>query len=170
MAKIVQISDFKGDYSITMNSFSGVHLQNFINTYEVKYLRDLLGITLATDLLTDITTPFTVPTNTDYLAIFNPLAYDYENTQIISDGIKEMLVGFIYFEYTRFQKIQNTITGNVNAQNEVSTMASWGETNIYINYNKAIDSYKAIQYHISLNEANYADYNGVCKGYTSEFI
>ena len=81
-----------------------------------------------------------------------------------------MLVGFIYFEYTRFQKIQNTITGNVNAQNEVSTMASWGETNIYINYNKAIDSYKAIQYHISLNEANYADYNGVCKGYTSEFI
>jgi hypothetical protein len=170
MAKIVQISDFKGDYSITMNSFSGAHLQNFINTYEVKYLRDLLGITLSTDLLTDITTPFTAPTNTDYLAIFNPLAYDYESTQIISDGIKEMLVGFIYFEYTRFQKIQNTITGNVNAQNEVSTMASWGETNIYINYNKAIDSYKSIQYHISLNEANYSTFNGVCKGYTSEFI
>lgn len=170
MAKIVQISDFKGDYAITMNSFSGTHLQRFIDTYEVNYLRDLLGVSLSTALLADIATPFTSPVTTNYATIFNPLAYDYESEQLISGGIKEMLTGFIFFEYVRFQNIQNTITGNVKADNEVSTPAMWGQTNIYHNYNKSIDTYKAIQYHISLNEADYSTFNGICKGYTSQFI
>ena len=170
MAKIVQISDFIGDYAITMNSFSGAHLNRFVDTYEVNYLRDLLGVSLSTALLADITTPFTAPTNANYLTIFNPIADDYEGYQIVSGGIKQMLVGFIFFEYIRFQNIQNTITGNVKAENEVSTPAMWGQTNIYHNYNKSIDTYKAIQYHISLNEADYSTFNGICKGYTSQFI
>lgn len=170
MAKIVQISDFTGDYAITMNSFSGTHLTRFVDTYEVNYLRDLLGVSLSTALLADIATPFTAPTNANYLTIFNPIAYDCVGGQIVSEGIKQMLVGFIFFEYVRFQNIQNTITGNVKAENEVSTPAMWGQTNIYHNYNKSIDTYKAIQYHISLNEANYSTFNGIRKEYTSQFI
>lgn len=170
MAKIVQISDFTGDYAITMNSFSGAHLNRFVDTYEVNYLRDLLGVSLSTALLADIATPFTAPTDTNLAYIFNPFQYDKYSEQVVSGGIKQMLIGFIFFEYVRFQNIQNTITGNVKAENEVSTPAMWGQTNIYHNYNKSIDTYKAIQYHISLNEADYSTFNGICKGCTSQFI
>lgn len=170
MAKIVQISDFKGEYAITMNAFSGTHLQSFIDKYELIYLRDLLGIDLSDALYTDITTPFTAPSNVIYSKIFNKLAYDKDYRQIVSNGIKEMLVGFMFFEYTRFQQIQNTITGNIQANNEVSTPASWGQTSVYNNYNKAIDTYRSIQYYVCENTTDYPLFNGIHKGYTSQFI
>lgn len=169
MAKIVQISDFKGEYAITMDAFSGIHLQKFIDTFELKYLIDMLGVTLGSNLYADITTAFTPPTNTFYLYIFNSFSYDENNNQIKSEGIKKMLIGFIYFEYVRFQKSKNTATGNVNGNNEVSIPAMWGETGIYVNYNNSIDTYKTIQYHINQNLANYSNYNGLCKEYTSQF-
>ena len=170
MAKIVQLTDFKGKYAITKNSFSAIGLQSFIDNYELKYLYDLLGVTLGGLLYDDITTPFTAPNTTIYQTIFSPLNYDDSNLQIRSNGIKEMLVGFIYFEYTRTQAVQNTITGNVQAQNEVSQIVEFGNSPIYFNYNEAVKTYRSIQIYINDNLTVYPDFNGVMKSYTSQFI
>lgn len=170
MAKIVQISDFKGDYAITLNSYSGTHLQYFLDKYELFYLRKILGVELGEALYNDIATPFALPTATKYKTIFNPLNYDDNGLQICSEGLISILTGFIFFEYVRFQNIQNTITGNVKAQNEVSEVASFGLSSLYQNHNAAIKSAKSIQYYINDNISDYSNFNGICLEYTSQFI
>jgi hypothetical protein len=170
MAKIIQITDFKDKYAITQNSFSTTSLQSFINNYELKYLYDLLGVTLGDLLYADITTPFAEPDTLIYQTIFNSLNYDDSNIQIRSNGIKEMLLGFIYFEYTRTQNVQNTITGNVQAQNEVSQLVNYGSTPIYFNYNEAVKTYRSIQIYINDNLTVYPTFNGLMKSYTSQFV
>jgi len=170
MAKIVQISDFKGKYAVSQNAFDTVSLQSFIDKYEPKYLYDLLGVALGDLLLADIATPFTVPTTLIYQTIFNTLNVDDAYvTQIRSNGIKEMLVGLIYFEYIRTKNVVNTPVGSVTAQNEVSTIANWGTTDIYTNYNESVNTYKTIQYYISINSTVYPLFSGFTKGYISQF-
>lgn len=166
MGKIVRIADFIGQYAITQNPKSETQLQSFIDKYELPYLYDLLGVTLGNLFYADITTPYTDPDTAIYATIFNPLASD-ENTicsmQIRSNGIKEMLLGFIYWEYVKAQKIKNTITGNVAQQNETSREACWVESNIYSNYNEAVKTYKTIQWYVNKNSTDYPDYNGLSK-------
>lgn len=171
MAKIVQISDFKGKYAISQNAFDTVSLQSFIDKYEPKYLYDLLGVALGDLLLADIASPFAVPTTVIYQTIFNTLNVDNTNysyfNQIRSNGIKEMLIGLIYFEYIRTKAVVNTPVGSVTAQNEVSTIADFSSTLIYLNYNEAIKSYKSIQNYILLYSSIYPTFNGVSKSYNS---
>ena len=82
---------------------------------------------------------------------------------MVSNGIKEMLLGFIYFEFVKTQSVHNTTTGNVIAQNEVSVQADWNSTEVYNNYNEAINSYRAIQIYINENSSIYPEYNGKMK-------
>ena len=171
MSKIVQISDFKGKYAVSQNAFDTVTLQSYIDKYETKYLYDLLGVALGDLLFADIATPFTVPTTLIYQTIFNALNIDNANysycDQIRSNGIKEMLIGFIYFEYIRTKAFVNTPVGSVVAQNEVSNISDFSSTLIYINYNEAVKSYKSIQNYIPLYSSDYPTFNGVNKSYNS---
>lgn len=168
MGKIVQTSDFIGKYAITQNSFNTAYLQDFIDRFETTYLYDLLGVELGGLMYSSIVTPYTPPTPTELATIFFPLNSD--EPYIRSKGIKEMLLGFIFFEYTRTQNVVNTGTGNVTAQNEVSVVANWGHTDIYNNYNSSINTYKAIQEYISYNATTYPLFKGVCKSHTSQFV
>jgi hypothetical protein len=172
MAKIVQISDFKGKYQVSQNAFDVTSFQSFIDKYERKYLYDLLGVTLGDLLLADITTPFAVPTTLIYQTIFNELNLDNTSfcRQIRSNGIKEMLLGFIYFEYIRSKAVVNTPVGSVIAQNEVSIIADWNSTGLYANYNEAIKSYQSIQRYILLNSVSYTDFYGSNKSYNHQLI
>lgn len=173
MAKIVQISDFKGKYQVSLGAFDANTLQSYIDKYEKKYLYDLLGVALGDLLLADITTPFAGPTTPIYQTIFNALNSDdtsYFCNQIRSNGIKEMLIGFIYFEYIRSKAVVNTPVGSVVAQNEVSNISDFSSTLIYVNYNEAIKSYKSIQSYISINSTDYPTFNGTLKSYNNQFV
>lgn len=166
--KIVQTTDFVGKYAITQNTFNESDLQSFIDKYEILYLYDLLGVTLGNALYANIApSTFLPPVTAIYATLFNPI-YSDENTicsnQIRSNGIKEMLIGFIYWEYTKQQAVNNTITGNVIQQNEVSNGADWNTSEIYNIYNVAVKSYNAIQSYIRKNSTVYPDFNGLYKG------
>lgn len=167
MAKIVQTTDFVGKYKVTANSFTTTHLQSFIDKYEKKYLYDLLGVELGDLFYADIVTPFTAPTTLIYSTIFNTLSLDYNCTQVRSDGIKEMLVGFIYWEFVRTQSVVNTPLGGVMPSNEVSTIPDWNSTQIYQVYNEAVKNYRSIQIYINNNMTLYPLYNGLMKSYNS---
>lgn len=165
-AKIVQTTDFVAKYAISQNSFSESDLQSFIDKYELQYLYDLLGVDLTTAFLADITTPFTSPSTPIYATIFNPLATDeatFCHKQLRSNGIKEMLIGFIYWEFVRMQKVQTTLVGSIVQSAETSREADWSETNLFVNYNSSVKTYQAIQYYISKNKTDYPDYNGLQK-------
>lgn len=164
MGKIVKTTDFVGKYSISQSSFNTTDLQAFIDKYEKVYLRDLLGLTLGDLLYTDIASgTFLPPVTTRYSVLFNAIAQEINGCDVISNGIKEMLLGFIYWEFVKTASTHNTITGNVMAQNEVSEQVDFSSTEIYNNYNEAINSYRAIQIYINANSSTYPEFNGKMK-------
>jgi hypothetical protein len=65
--------------------------------------------------------------------------------QIDSEGIKEMLKGFIYFEYVKDLSNQMTPIGLVKPDNENSTVANTLFSMMYTRYNEAIRSYNSIR-------------------------
>lgn len=173
MGKIVKTTDFIGKYAITQNQFNTTQLQSFIDKYELLYLYDLLGVTLGNLFYNDIAPlTFLAPVTAKYATLFNAIYSDSTTLcgQIRSEGVKEMLKGFIYWEFVKAQKAKNTITGNVVGQNEVSREADWNETEIYNNYNQAVMSYRSIQRYIVENHTDYTEYKGLIKQYNNWFI
>lgn len=161
MGKIVKTTDFVGKYKISQNGFSETDLQAFIDKYEKVYIRRLLGLVTGDLFYFNIAvTTFLPPTDPIYLVIFNPIETVINGCEIISNGVKEILLGFIYWEYTRWASTQNTLNGNVSQENETSKQVDWAATPIYDNYNEAVRSYSAIQYFINNDRTNYPDYNG----------
>jgi hypothetical protein len=165
MAKIVRTTDFIGKYSITQNNFLTTTLQAFIDKYEIKYLNDLLGVNLATLFYADITTPFTEPDTQIYKDLYNSFASEINGCDVVSDGLKEMLIGFIYFHYVSESPVKITPTGGVVAQNEVSTTVDFNSTQVYENYNEAVKTYRSVQIYINDNTTVYPTYNGKMKSF-----
>ncbi len=166
MGKIVRTSDFIGKYAISQNSFNITDLQAFIDKYEKEYVYDLLGIALGKLFLNDITTNFSEPETQKYNDLYNSMYEDNTgsyNGEIRSDGVKEMLLGFIYWEFVKSNTSNNTITGNVVMQNETSQQTDWNLTEVYNNYNEAVKTHRAIQIYINNNPGAYPEFNGKMK-------
>lgn len=165
MSKIIRTTDFVGIYAISQNSNSTAVLQSYIDKFETLYIYDLLGKALGDLFLADINPAYSNPATAKFLAIYNSLSIDFSNNEVRSNGIKEMLLGFIYFEYVRKNTVKNTLVGNLIAQNEVSQQADWNSTNIYQNYNEAVRTYNSIQIYIEENKGDYPEFNGNFKKY-----
>lgn len=152
---ILSIQDFTGKYQVSTGMYDQAKLQDYINRYEPRYLKELFGITLYNDFQSDLLN--NVPQSPNFLVLFNPLSEDigynfyyfngtYEGiNQIDSEGIKEMLKGFIYFEYVKDLSNQITPIGLVKPDNENSTVANTLFSMIYTRYNEAIRSYNSIR-------------------------
>jgi hypothetical protein len=149
---IVQIDDFVGKYELHTGMYDQAKLQEYINTYETRYLVELFGEKLYNEFISDLT-PSNVPRSPNFQFVFNSF---YQNinlhTIIQSDGIKTMLKGFIYFEYMKDTTNQVTPNGMVIPSNENSTTASTLYSMMYARYNEAIRSFKAIQTRIMINQ------------------
>jgi hypothetical protein len=149
---IVQIDDFVGKYELHTGMYDQAKLQEYINTYETRYLVELFGEKLYNEFISDLT-PSNVPRSPNFQFVFNSF---YQNinlhTIIQSDGIKTMLKGFIYFEYLKDTTNQVTPNGMVIPSNENSTTASTLYSMMYARYNEAIRSFKAIQTRIMINQ------------------
>lgn len=164
MGKIVRTTDFVGKYSITQNAFTTPKLQAFIDKFEKVYLHDMLGVTLGDLLYNDIApNTFLPPVTLIYATLYNPLQLNAYCNNWRSEGIKEMLTAFIYWELVKDQAIVNTITGPVMQQNEVSKQVDWNATNIYDVYNSGVRSYSVIQAYIEGDKTDYSDYSGIRK-------
>jgi len=155
---ILSPSDFVGKYELHTGIYVQSKLQNYIDIYEPMYLKHLFGIDLYNQFAGDLLN--NVPQSPNFLAVFNPLSEDLGysfywgnsfnnvNTMIISQGIKEMLKGFIYFEYAKDLNNQMTPYGNVKPISENSEVVSTLFSMMYTRYNEAINSYRAIQRYI----------------------
>ena len=155
---IVSISDFTGKYQLSTGMYDQAKLQDYINRYEPRYLKELFGIDLYNEFNSDLLS--NVPQSPNFLVVFNPLSEDlghsfyhfngiYEGVnQIDSEGIKEMLKGFIYFEYAKDLVNVMTPFGNVKQASENSEVANTLFSMMYTRYNEAIRSYSSIRNYI----------------------
>lgn len=156
MGLIVVKGDFTGKYAISQNTYST--LDNYIAKYEELYLIELLGVELFELFKASVTAH--VPASGIYKTIFDPIREDDGDCIRISEGIKEMLLGFIYFEYMRDLPYAATPSGIVAGQSENNRETSGEENNIYGRYNISIKSYKTIQWYIGEHSSDYPDFNG----------
>ena len=152
---ILSIQDFTGKYQVSHGMYDQAKLQDYINRYEPRYLKELFGVTLYNDFQSDLLN--NVPQSPNFLVLFNPLSEDmgynfyyfngiYEGVnQLDSEGIREMLKGFIYFEYVKDLSNQITPIGLVKPDNENSTVANTLFSMMYTRYNEAIRSYNSIR-------------------------
>jgi hypothetical protein len=158
---IVSISDFTGKYALSKGIYDNAKLQDYIDRYEPRYLRELLGVTLYNEFMNDLVGG--VPQSPNFVKIYEPLSEDYSmyfyswqtfnsvNTIIDSEGIKEMLKGFIYFEYAKDLYNQMTPYGLVKPVAENSEVTSTLFSLMYNRYNEAVRTFTAIQEYIIVN-------------------
>jgi len=161
MGLIVTKEEFVGKYAISQNCYTELGL--YIDKYEPIILQDLLGCTLFDRFKANLTEG--VPTSEIFIKLFEAFCKDYNCDQIRSEGIKEMLLGLIYFEYVRDSAFKATQNGVKTNRVETARSAGFNEHDIYTRYNLSIETYKSIQWCICQNKEDYLDYNGLERTY-----
>jgi hypothetical protein len=162
-------ADFtKGKYELHTGMYHDVKIQAYIDKYERIYLLKLLGSDLYQLFVGDLIAG--VPQTPIYFALFQE--FDYDTTYcklVISDGMIEMVKGFVYFNYLKDETNQVHVTGVVRQKGENSTEVSNITSMIYTRYNDSVRTFKAIQTYICDNLSNYPDFNGK-RIYTANWI
>ena len=151
----ITVDDFVGKFELSVGMYSNTNIQAYIDRYEEQYLVDLFGKRMYDQFVADLDGVTGLPQSPDFIFLYNPFVDDsyfdhYYHNQ--SKGIKDMLLGFVYFEYTKDLISQMTPFGNVSQNSENSTVESTTYTMIYNRYNESIFSYRAIQQYIYLNK------------------
>tara|TARA_R110000772_G_scaffold9622_6_gene31546 strand:+ start:4495 stop:5007 length:513 start_codon:yes stop_codon:yes gene_type:complete len=155
----------KGKFELHKGMYEQQKIQAYIEKYERLYLIQLLGGQLFNDFVADLNAG--VPVSPEYLAVYNPFVYDENNCDVvISDGMVEMIKGFIYFEYLKDQINQVWVSGVVAPTGENSNNVSTLNQQIYTRYNDAVRIYRAIQRYMCDNSNEYLNFNGVKKSFT----
>ena len=145
-------SNFTGKYELHTGMYDVNKLQAYIDKYEGRYLRQLFGVTMFNSFMSDIDQQTNAPKSPNFQYIFNPFAEDVTLYSMLdSDGILEMLKGFIFFEYAKDLLNQMTPFGNVRQRAENSTAILALQSQMYNRYNEAIRTYRAIRDYIYLN-------------------
>lgn len=149
---IVSIGDFTGKYEVHTGIYDQSKLTAYIAKYEPRYMRELLGAQLYTDFVSDLDQQSNEPKSPNFQTLYNPFAVDVNLYRVLdSEGIKEMLLGFIYFEYIK--DTSNTITpfGNTVSRSELSKLATSLQSLMYNRYNESVRTFMAIREYIVLN-------------------
>ena len=155
----VVIGDFTGKFEIHTQGTTSVKLADYIDRYEESYLLDLLGVELYDLFMVD-------PEIAPYSTLVAPLKFQNSFGEIFnSKGIVDMLLGFIYFEFQRDMKVQQTVNSAVKIKSNVSDRAGILDMNLYGRYNESIETFKAIQQYIITNPTDYETFQGVERGY-----
>ncbi len=158
---VVNVSDFVGRNLVARDSATTQILQAYIDLYEPKYIYKLLGATLGAEYIADLSNG--VPQSPRFVIIHDPLNFDgpARGEVYISEGIKAMLVYFIYWHYVIESRLSPSITGGA-VQNavEVGTIATADRAEVFQRYNDGVKTSRAIQYYILENMGDYAGFNG----------
>jgi hypothetical protein len=156
MPTIVTTVDFIGKYELHISEFTMPVLNEYILRMEEYLLVELFGKELY-DLWNGSAAP-------EYTVLTAPLTFQDECGKVWqSRGIKDMLTGFIYFDYSRDRYTQQTITGPVKQDGENSGNATHVMSLLTMRYEEALISYQAIQAYIIDNPVTYPEFKGVRK-------
>lgn len=175
-------ADFTGYHKIAQDTTTQELLTAFIVKYEQKYLVDLLGYDLYLLFIDDLNAG--VPVSQRFTVIYNALKnpnsssnwiwqpkfrsfrnslYDEPKPKteaLYSEGIKEMLKGFIYAEFINeygYEVSQVGIVVNQNENSEKTSVIPQTEAR----FNKAVNSFTVIRNYILDNPADYPEYEGI---------
>lgn len=135
-------------------------IQAYIDKYERQYLVKLLGVELFNLFVADLVGG--VPQAAIYTKIYEAFEYDNVNCNIyISEGMIDMIKGFVYYQYLKDLTNNVAVSGNVRPMGENSENVSTLNSMIYTRYNDSVRTYKAVQHYICDYSTDYLTYNGI---------
>jgi len=157
----ITYSDFgKGKFELHHGMYEQAKIQAYIDKYERQYLVKLLGVELFNLFVADLVSG--VPQTAIYTKIYEAFEYDNVNCNIyISEGIIDMIKGFVYYQYLKDLTNNVAVSGNVRPMGENSENVSTLNSMIYTRYNDSVRTYKAIQHYICDYSTDYLTYNGI---------
>lgn len=158
---ILTTSDFSsGRYKIPVNPNQTTDLTSYIDTVEERYLTRMFGKALYDLFIADLVGG--VPVTPRFTFIFDAFSDQTDGVLTESEGIKEMLKGFVYYLYVRDRVTRVTTDGvKVTIGENSENMSAIGH-DITSRYNEAILTYKVIQnYMFIVDDATYPEYEGV---------
>ena len=123
MNNLITISDFE-TYPINIapdNDFGNDNLTDVITVYQPEILTNLLGAVLYNQFENDCIG--IVPQTQRFIDLLNGKTYVKNGFTLNYFGLKNMLVGFTYFIYTRLNTSFSTQTGEVKPNNQNSNPA-----------------------------------------------
>jgi hypothetical protein len=145
-------SDFTGKFELHTGQYVQQKIVEYINRYEKRYLVDLLGQKLYDEFINDLDPLTNTPKSPNFVKLFEPFIEDVTLYETInSEGVLDMLKGFIYFEYSKDNFNQQTVYGNVQQKAENSKIVNTLQTLIYNRYNEATTTFRAIRDYIYLH-------------------
>lgn len=162
MGLLVTYEDFTGKHAAALDENTQVKIEAYITRYEKEYLTDLLGAQLYA--LFAAACVLSIPPAAPFTTIFNEIREDDGACIRVSKGMKDMILGFMWWEYTRDSKFRALVQGIMADKAENSREVTYDEANIYGRYNESIKSYNAIQWYITQHKTDYPTYNGQYKG------
>jgi hypothetical protein len=163
MARFVISSDFIQKFELSTGMYSNHKIDEYIDRYEDQYLIQLLGVELYNLFIADLDLN-NIPQSDRFKKIFDPFNEQIGFSLMMSRGIKDMLIGFIYFEYLKDLITKTTNVGVTKPQEQNSKIIT-AHTTIYGRYNESIRTYNAIQEYILLSMNDYNEFKGVQKLY-----
>lgn len=147
--------DFKGKFELTLGEFTSQKLTDYIGRYQNEFTIELLGVELYDLYVANSGNP-------EFVIIEDPLIFQSNCGKIYKSlGMKDMLLGFIYFMYGRDLPTQQTVTGAVKQSNENSMPPSNVNALLWQRYNESVQSYEAIQSYIRENIDTYPTFRGM---------
>lgn len=158
---IVLSTDFAtGTIKIAQDQYTEADVTAYITMYEPVYLRKMFGKELYDLFNSDLTGTPQIPQAARFTAVFNAFDEIIDEELVVSDGIKQMLKGFIYYEFVRKQPFPNTINGNTRNESEAS-QKSPGNSVMLIEevHNTAVRTFDAIRTRIADDSDTYPEYD-----------
>lgn len=165
MGLLINESDFAS--LIATDVYTEGELTLAIAEYEKPLLYELLGVELYDLFVSDLDVNG-VPQTPIYQTIYNAFVKEIDEKMVTSQGMKEMLVQWVFFFFVREQPQNNSVQGNVESQGTINKASKMSYSTLVLKYNKCITNFKAIQTYIkSVKDADYPTYKGICKEYMS---
>jgi len=147
--------DFNGKFELTLGEFTSQKLTDYIARYQNEFTIELLGVELYDLYVANSSNP-------EFVIIEDPLIFQSNCGKIYKSlGMKDMLMGFIFFMYGRDLPTQQTVTGAVKQSSENSMHPSNVNALLWQRYNESVTSYEAIQAYIRENSDVYPTFRGV---------
>ena len=166
---ILITDNFKnGRFKIPTNTYQETDLSQYIDNVESKYLIEMFGKELYDLFIIDLALPTAgEPTDPRFIKVFEPFTDQTDGCLTISKGIKVMLEGFTYFEYSRDLSPRLTTVGSKKATSENAIDAP---VDLVSRYNQSIENYKVIQnYMLNIDPDTYPEFEGVNLDYNHPF-
>jgi|ETNmetMinimDraft_25_1059894.scaffolds.fasta_scaffold04160_11 hypothetical protein len=175
MSQFILIDDLKGRWNVSLNKYGEEDLEMYIQSFEVDILKDLLGCELYPLFLADCVPDADdrlIPVSPEYIEIYEEICDEAlstcccgHETFMESYGMIDMLKSMIRFYWLRDQKYKQTVSGTSVMDSENSVVIKSLHYGLTKQYNRGIESYKAIQCFIESNKPTYPTYKGHCKSF-----